>query len=144
MPGNALPVVGEVVDFRHYLQSHREEFVALLKKWDEDGDGCISTKEFRQACVHTYCFCGVAAVHFASTHLSLALRVYSAFQAWSVLSLDADLGYEVPKEEVNELYNTMDIDGAQSSTAVPQRVSTHRTFFTQVQETSRWMNFLRQ
>lgn len=35
---------------RRQLLMQRERFVALLESWDDDGDGCISAKEFRDGC----------------------------------------------------------------------------------------------
>ena len=35
---------------RRFILSNHEKFVAVLRSWDEDGDGCINVKEFRDAC----------------------------------------------------------------------------------------------
>jgi len=36
--------------FRRQLVENHEELMRVLMQWDEDGDGCISAKEFRQGC----------------------------------------------------------------------------------------------
>ena len=36
------------VALRRYLVENRDELLDLLKRWDDDGDGKISAKEFRQ------------------------------------------------------------------------------------------------
>ena len=36
--------------FRRHLVENHAELMRVLMQWDEDGDGCISAKEFRQGC----------------------------------------------------------------------------------------------
>lgn len=40
----------EYVALRRYLIQNQDALVALLEKWDDDGDGRIDAKEFRQGC----------------------------------------------------------------------------------------------
>ena len=35
---------------RWFILSQQSKLIVLLREWDADGDGCISPKEFRDAC----------------------------------------------------------------------------------------------
>ena len=75
-------MVDTLKDFRAYLQNHRDEMMHVLRMWDEDNDGQISRKEFRQAC-------SALAIKYNAEH-------------------DTELGREVSREEVDELYDEVD------------------------------------
>ena len=48
MPGSSNKAWAAYVRFRRNVIEYREQLIELLRKWD-DGDGCTSAKEFRQA-----------------------------------------------------------------------------------------------
>ena len=79
-----MPPRAEGHDFRAYLKRHRDEFMDLLRLWDEDADGHISRKEFRMAW-------GALVVNLGSEH-------------------ESELGRKVLREEIDDLYDVADID----------------------------------
>lgn len=85
--------------FRHYLAAHRAEIVELLTQWDEDGDGEISKREF--------------------------------WRGWSVLEVIAlangALSKAVSREEVNEVFDEIDLDGAPRRSPASRTSSLHHT-----------------
>ena len=67
---------------RWSILTQQDRFVELLREWDEDGDGNISSKEFADAC-----------------------RVL-------LLDAKGLQGTKVPRPVLDELYEEMDVDGA--------------------------------